>query len=276
MQPRPNEYDAGVWSAKAEIRAAHEPIRNAQAVECYAEPVTVADVLGLPSLHGSERCELGKKLHLSHEVEGVVRNGYTVCRNAACPRCAPGWVDRVLKWALFLWEGQQVYSYALSSWEEYASKARGGLGYRIKHTRPEHLAVRTASGAVIVFMPGEVAGVSGEPVPCPGVSVVQALLQAPAYPGRGVKRYRFGVSPPRREPTDWIAIRIPEHVKLATVNRVTEQAVGRPLVADISPCWRNIFHRAYTYSGLAPDEVRAVREAIEQHVAAPVGIFAAA
>lgn len=168
--------------ADAFLRDALEVISTEAAVYSEAGYRTVRDVL-----HGDVRgpCRLGKRQALSKRGrngrrEGRLRGAYRLCGGAKCPRCAPGYLQKLLARTAAAWAGvPEVHRLVLAEADWLAKR---GVAREVKREYAgRYVAVRIGdSGDMAVFVPGPLTG--GEPVSLEeaGAAVANAILGAPA------------------------------------------------------------------------------------------------
>jgi hypothetical protein len=239
------------------------------------------------------RCSLGKAINLTHLSEGWAQNAYKLCGRAACANCAPGYLRRHITRALHVWRDRPIRRIVFLS--EEAWQSRRGRAFRAEYSG-QYVRVATGyDGASEVFYPaysGE-----GEPVDDAPGALYAALLRAPT----GIKGKRIitnvkltsgGSTNAERDPDEEPTLRqiilpslVNQHTLMAlypaslgirvqgqqtilgqwdgvkVANAVCEATLGRPVE------WERIKRKSHYITwhvgGLSPDEVRAIRTALE-------------
>jgi hypothetical protein len=226
--------------------------------------VTIRDVIR--TVHTGP-CHYGKRQSLTWREEGRVRNLYRFCHGLKCPRCAPTVLDKVLKRTFNSWDGVAgVYrsDFDAAEWTPNGRRAR-----RLRAAYPKaYLSVLLTGGETVVFTPGPFE--DSEHVQDVGTTIIEALLQAPADPGRR-RRYTAPKAPPPpldSEPADDgiapekpVTVNLPAGVRPEDLRQRFEAAISRALE------WRaeggGSSWRRWTAEGLSASEIDRVREVLQ-------------
>lgn len=190
-------------------------------------------------VHGP--CRLGKRQSLSWRGpsgrrEGKVRNAYRNCGGAKCPRCAPGYLAKLLDRTLAAWGGDAAEIHRLvvseDEWRRKSPRVR-----ELQRLYPKRwLRVVRLDGDYAVFTPGPAPNAEPVPVEELGRALVDALLDAPR---EGRQRWRVPTAPKDPdadaegddvvESERWRVVNLPQGITPQLLNARIELLLGRQL-----------------------------------------------
>jgi hypothetical protein len=240
----------------------HDRVRSRRSTP----PRTIRDVLDAEPR--SRRCLAGGRRSMGDRQKGEVKNVIRHCKRLSCPNCGPAQVERILTGATTVWNGEPIYRHEFGP-QEWRGSWRGRM---LGIARPsEFLRVPHDDGSCTVFVPNYADGgelISADALPS---ALLDAIGRAPVVgrritlPSRTTNEHE---EKPEEKPADdgnRFVLVLPMDVSMRHINQVTRQAIGRdvPTYTDISGDRYGI---AYVFRGLTPEEVDAVREALEPYV----------
>jgi hypothetical protein len=231
---------------------------------------TVGDVIR--TTDNRQPCRLGKRQSLSWRGseggrEGRIRNAYRLCGGAKCPRCAPGYLFKMVRRAVAAWgdDLDQVHRVVFNGheWVNGRSARRVKEDFRFRMLRVKH----AATGDQVVYVPGPVEGSVELNVDELGRAITEDLLLAPvtgrryAVPSRTADGEKVDVDGVVEEKEKPRVVNLPKRVDPEDVNELVNQALGRELAWEKKGGGGTNF-KSYEAGELWPTEIDLVRETV--------------